>query len=115
MGYHKKARKFSLKQDGRRALLKGLAANLILHGSIKTTVARAKTVRSLVERLITKNKVASLVGVRYAAKFLPKVAVSNLVKIAPKYISRNGGYTRITRIGQRQNSDGAMIVKIELL
>lgn len=114
MSYHKKARKFGRTYDVRKAFLKSLAGNLILNGSIKTTVARAKEIRSLVERLITRAKNGDLVAKRYAAKYISDNAVTKLCKIAPAYKDRNGGYTRIIKIGARK-SDGAFMVKIELI
>lgn len=108
-------RKFSRKYGQRKALLKGLAASLFLNGKIKTTEAKAKELRSLGERLIQKTKKGTLAGIRYAARLLPPVALKKLTKeIAPRYIDRSGGYTRITKIGQRKN-DGAMMVIIELV
>lgn len=115
MRHKNKGRKFGRKCDQRKAFLKGLAVNLIMNGKMKTTEARAKEVRGLVEWLITKSKKGDLAGVRFAEKFLPKSAVSKLVKeVAPKYKERNGGYTRITKLGQR-NSDSAPMVIIELI
>lgn len=108
-------RKFGRKKDQRKALLKGLAVNLFLRGKIKTTEAKAKEMRGLVERLIQKTKKGDLAGIRYAAKFLPKMVVKKLVKdIVPKYLDRQGGYTRIIRIGQRKN-DAAETAIIELI
>lgn len=108
-------RKFGRKHDQREALLKSLAVNLFLKGKIKTTEARAKELRSFGERLIHKTKKGDLAGIRYAAKFLPPATIKKLTKeIAPRYIDRPGGYTRITRLGQRK-SDGAMMVIIELV
>ncbi|PJE58326.1 MAG: 50S ribosomal protein L17 [Candidatus Portnoybacteria bacterium CG10_big_fil_rev_8_21_14_0_10_36_7] len=115
MAYHKKPRKFGRVKNQRNALLVGLASNLIIYGKIKTTVSRAKEVQGLVERMITKTKQPSLAGTRHVAKYLPKVAVEKLNKIAPNYAERKGGYTRITRVGQRINSDGAMQAIIELV
>lgn len=115
MRHAKKGRKFGRKRDQRRAFLKSLTVNLILKGKIKTTEARAKEMRRFVERLITKTKKGNLAGIRLAEKFLSKIVVKKLVKeIAPKYKERQGGYTRITRLGRRP-SDGAEVVVIELV
>lgn len=111
----RKKRKLSRKRDQRKALLKSLAINLILKEKIKTTEAKAKEMRSLVERLITKTKAGDLKGVRYAAKFLPQKALKKLTKeITPRYIDRVGGYTRIIKLGQRK-SDGARMAIIEFV
>jgi len=108
-------RKFGRKCGQRKALLKSLAANLFLHGKIKTTEAKAKELRSFAERLIQKVKKNDLVGVRYIAKFLPPVVVKKLAKeIGPKYIDRAGGYTRIIKLGRRK-SDSAPVAIIELV
>jgi len=115
MRHKNKGRKFGLKRDQRKAFLKSLAVNLIMKGKIKTTEARAKEMRGLVERLITKTKKGDLVGIRYAEKFLPKAAVAKLSKeVAPKYKERAGGCSRIIKLGERR-SDGAPMVFIELV
>ena len=115
MRHKNKGRKFGLKKDQRKAFLKSLVVNLIMKGKIKTTEARAKEMRGLVERLITKTKKGDLAGARYAEKFLPKATVAKLFKeIAPKYKERAGGYSRIIKLGERR-SDGAPMVFIELL
>lgn len=96
-------------------MLKGLAANLILKGKIKTTEAKAKEVRSFVEKLVTKAKAKNFNTARYAAKFLPEAAVKKLSnEVAPKYAERKGGYTRIIKLGRRK-SDSAKMAIIELV
>ncbi len=108
-------RKFGRETDQRRAFKKGLAANLILKEKIKTTEARGKEIRSLVERLISYAKKGTLAGARQAGRFLPAVALQKLVKeLAPRFKERKGGYTRLTRLGRRM-SDGAPMVFIELI
>lgn len=108
-------RKLGRTRDQRRALLKSLAVNLIMKSKIKTTEARAKESRSLIERLIHRAKQGDLAGIRYAAKYLPSVAVKKLSKdVAPQYQDRRGGYIRIIKLGQRK-SDGAMMVIMELV
>ncbi len=111
----KKTRKLSRKRDQRQALLKGLAANLILKGKIKTTTAKAKEVRPLVERLVTKAKRGDFNSARYAAKILPAKAAGRLIKeVAPRYADRSGGYTRIVKLGPRRG-DGVEVAIIELI
>jgi len=108
-------RKFGRKTDQRKAFLKSLTNNLLIKGRIKTTEARAKDLRSFVERLITKAKQNNLAGRRFAAKNLSPSAMKKLIKeIAPRFKERSGGYIRLTRIGQRM-SDGAKMVFIELI
>ena len=88
---------------------------MIMKGKIKTTEARAKEMRGLLDRLITRTKKGDLAGARYAEKFLPKAAAAKLFKeVAPKYKDRAGGYSRIIKLGSR-SSDGAPMVFIELL
>jgi len=108
-------RKFGRTTDQRRAFLKGLAANLILKEKIKTTQARAKELRSTVERLISCAKKNDLAAKRRVFASLPKVAAKKLIKeIAPKFTSRKGGYTRVIKLGQRM-SDGAKMAFIEII
>jgi large subunit ribosomal protein L17 len=108
-------RKFGRKTDQRRAFLKSLAANLVLKEKIKTTEARAKELRSLVERLITYGKKSDLAGKRRVAASLPLAAAQKLYKeIAPRFTERKGGYIRLTKIGRRM-SDGAKMVFIEIV
>lgn len=84
-------------RNQRRALLKTLAASLILHKKIKTTHAKAKSVRPFIERLITVAKRDSLASRRYAARFLPPMAIRPLHEIAAQYTDRHGGYVRIIK------------------
>lgn len=108
-------RKFGRTTDQRRAFLKSLAANLVLREKIKTTEARAKEMRSLVERLITYGKKNTLASRRALVAALPAAAAKKVYKeIAPRFAERKGGYTRITKVGQRM-TDGAKMVFIELL
>ena len=107
-------RKFGRKRNQRRALLKSLAVALIARGKIKTSLARAKELRSFAERLVTyaKNKSPQL-ALKEITKFINKTAAKKLVKdIAPKYKERQGGYTRIIKAGQRAG-DAAQIAFIE--
>ena len=97
-------------------MLKNLAVSLILYEKIKTTSAKAKAVRSLVEKLITRGKKNDLSARRYLIKYLP---VENAVKkvmevLSPKYKERQGGYTRIVKLGPRKG-DGAQMVIIEFV
>ena len=108
-------RKFGRTTDQRRAFLKSLAANLVLKEKIKTTEARAKEIRSLVERLITYGKKNDLASRRRLTGMLPTAAAKKVYKeIAPRFAERKGGYIRLTKLGQRM-TDGARMVFIELL
>ncbi|MBU2036918.1 50S ribosomal protein L17 [Patescibacteria group bacterium] len=108
-------RKFGRTIDQRRAFFRSLAANLVLKEKIKTTEARAKEIRSLVERLITYGKKNDLAAKRRLSGILPAAAAKKIYnEIAPRFEKRQGGYTRITRLGQRM-TDGAKMVLIEIL
>lgn len=100
----------------RIAMLRALVTFLFEHGRIETTVTRAKEVSSLAEKMITIAKVDNLHNKRMIMAFVTKKEVSrNLFeKIAPKYADRNGGYTRITKLGPRRG-DGAEMAIIELI
>jgi large subunit ribosomal protein L17 len=114
---HRKAG-VKLKRDlsGRRALLRGLVTNVIEEERITTTVPKAKAAKPLVERMITLAKQDTLHARRQAAAFLvKKEAVEKLFeKLGPRFNQRNGGYTRIVRIGWRKG-DGAETAKLELV
>ena len=100
----------------RNAMLRGMVTYLIENGSIETTLTRAKEVRSLAEKMITLGKKNTLASRRQALAFITKEDVANKLfkEIAPKYADRNGGYTRVTRIGPRRG-DAAEMAVIELV
>ncbi len=102
--------------DQRKALLRSLATQLIRHGQIKTTNARAKAVRSEVERMITLAKDGSLAARRRAIAYLyDKNLVHALFADAPeRYGNRKGGYTRIVRTIRRRGDNAEMAI-IELM
>ncbi len=115
MYHQKKGRKLSRKRDQRKALIYHLAISLLSKEKIKTTEAKAKEVRRLVERCITKSKVDSLSTRRYLARHFPRDLVKKMIEdLGKRYQDRPGGYTRIVRLGPRQ-SDGAKMVFIELV
>ena len=109
---------FKLKRDisARRALLRGLVTNVIEEERITTTVQKAKAARPLVERMITLAKQDNLHARRQAAAFLLKpAAVEKLFeKLGPRFNQRNGGYTRVVKLGWRRG-DGAETAKLELV
>lgn len=100
----------------RWAMLGNMAASLFIEGSIVTTETRAKELRRVAEKLITKAKSGTLSDRRLVIARIPhKEAVIKLFdELGPKYAERNGGYTRIVKIGQRKG-DAAMEVLIELV
>jgi large subunit ribosomal protein L17 len=109
-------RKLGRTTPHRRALLRNLCTSLFEHGRITTTVQKAKEVRPVAERLITLGKRDTLHTRRRAAGFLLKAAVVQELfgTIAARYADRNGGYTRIVKLGSR-SGDGADLAIIELL
>jgi len=110
-----KGRKFGREKAQRKALLRSIANTLFLHGKIKTTEAKAKEAKMIIEKMITKAKKGGLVNNRLLARDLsPKIVKKLVDEIAPQYKERKGGYTRIIRLGQRQ-IDGAEMVIIELV
>lgn len=115
MRKRKSGRKFGRERDQRNALMTHLAGALIANGKIKTTEAKARELRPYVERLITKAKKGNLAVRRDLGRSLTARQVKTLVDdIAPRFTSRPGGYTRITKLPSRK-SDGAKQAIIELL
>lgn len=115
MRKRKKGRKLSRKSDQRKALLKSLARELILKEKITTTEAKAKELRSFVEKAITTAKKNNLSAARRLSAIFSKDVVSKLTKeTGPRYESRQGGYTRIIKLGPRK-SDAARMAIIELV
>lgn len=107
-------RKFNKDMNQRKALFKGLMRSLALNESIKTTEAKAKAIRGEFESHITKAKKGE-VSRYHLVKHLPEDAVDRLIKdIAPLMKNRNGGYTRIVRMGSRVK-DNAEMVLLELV
>jgi large subunit ribosomal protein L17 len=110
-----KGRKLSRRIGPRKALIKSLVNSFLLHEKIKTTEAKAKELRSVAEKMITKAKNANLANRRILAQDLtPKITKKIIEEVAPRYAERQGGYTRIMKLGPR-NSDGAKMVIIELV
>jgi len=115
MRKRKRGRKLSLKRDQRKALLRSLAEALFMKEKIKTTAAKAEEVSVFAEKIITKTKNKGLASARELARFFSnKLAKKISTDIAPRYDKRNGGYTRIIRLGPRK-SDGAKMAIIELV
>ena len=109
-------RKLGRATDARLAMLRGLTTLFLEKGKVETTVARAKEVSSLAEKMITIAKKDTLANKRNVMAFITKedVATKLFKEIAPKYENRNGGYTRITKIGPRRG-DAAEMAIIELV
>src|SRR5262245_2271165 len=114
MRHQKKTIKLGRTAEHRKALLANQVCSLIEHQRIKTTLAKAKAVRPLAEKMVTLGKKGSLHARRTALAVLrQKEAVKKLFDdIAPRSASRNGGYTRIIKLGQRK-SDAAPVAFLE--
>lgn len=123
-------RKLGRTSSQRKAMLRDLTTDLIVHERIQTTEARAKELRSVVEKMITLGKRGDLHARRQAAQYIRRelVTVTNdegeekeifaiqklFDDVAPRYTERQGGYTRIMKMGPRRG-DGAPVVVIELV
>ncbi|MDA0207800.1 MAG: 50S ribosomal protein L17 [bacterium] len=103
-------------RSARKALLRDLATSVIVYDGIQTTQGKAKAVKPVVEKLITKAKKGNLAARRQLlAFFTTEQPVNKLMDvIGPKYKDREGGYTRIVKMGPRKG-DGAEVVKLELV
>ena len=108
MPFNAQTSKLKRVRNQRRALLKLLAANVILRKKMRTTETKAKAVRPFVERLVSVAKKDSVASRRYAARFLPKDVVVVLHKVAEGYKDRNGGYTRIVKADTRRRDNTRM-------
>ena len=116
MRHKKKGRKLGRKIGNRKALLMNLACQLITHKKIKTTDPKAKELRSFIEPLITLAKKNNLHSRRLVIKKIPKKNIVRALfeEIAPVFSKRPGGYTRITKLGLRDN-DRAPVSMIEFV
>ncbi len=109
-------RKFDRCGDERRALLRGLVADLLRHERMRTTEAKAKEVRPIAEKMITLGKDGTVHARRMAAAYIiDKDVVKKLFdEIAPRFTTRPGGYTRIIKLGPR-HGDSAPMAQLELV
>ena len=109
-------RKLSRYKDQRKALLRGLVRDLIIHERITTTLPKAKETRVVAEKLITHGKKGTLHHRRLALAQIPhkRVVAKVFDEVAGRYSERPGGYTRITKLGPRQG-DAAEMAVIELV
>ncbi len=116
MRHHSNGRKFGRESNERHALMQSLARNLIRDMKIKTTTAKAKELRPYVEKLVTRAKTNSVASRRLLITKIQGVPeVKKLVDtIAPKYAERKGGYTRITKLPNRE-LDGSPMSVIEFI
>ena len=110
------SRKLGRPSDHRNAMLRAMVTFLLENGKIETTVTRAKEVRAMTEKMITLGKENTLHAKRQVFGYVTKEGVSKKLfdEIAPKYADKNGGYTRIVKIGPRRG-DAAEMAIIELV
>ena len=116
MAHRIDGRKLSRKTGPRMALYKNLTVSILRYERVKTTEAKAKEIRGRVERMITLAKKGDLASRREVVKDLPdRDVVARLFhEIAPRFEERQGGYTRIIKLGLRRG-DGAPMARIELV
>lgn len=117
MRHHNTTRKFGLGKVQRRALFNSLALNLIVREKIKTTEPKAKELRPFIEKLVTSAKKGDLATRRLIISKLSNrsIEVKKLFDvIAPRYVDKKGGYTRVLKLGARK-SDGARMAIIEFV
>ena len=109
-------RKLGMPTDQRRALLRNQVTSFLENGKMTTTVTRAKETRSMAEKMITLGKKGTLAARRQALAYITKedVVTKLFNEIAPKYADRNGGYTRIYKLGERRG-DAAQMAILELV
>ena len=113
MRHHNNVRKFGRTSSQRQALMKGLILALIAHGKIETTEAKAKELRPAIEKMITKANMGTLASRRIVISRLYNLTAeaNKLINdIAPKYKTRAGGYTRITKLPRRAGDASKMAV-----
>ena len=110
------SRKLGRTSDHRKAMLRGMVTFLLENGKIETTVTRAKEVRAEAEKMITLGKANTLHTKRQVYSYITKEAVAKKLfdELVPKYAERNGGYTRIYKLGPRRG-DAAEMAIIELV
>lgn len=109
-------RKLGRTSDQRRAMLRAMTTYLLENGQIKTTYARAKEVAPMAEKMITLAKKNTLASYRQALSYLTKEDVAHKLfrELGPKYADRNGGYTRVLKMGPRRG-DAAEMAIIQLV
>ena len=116
MRHRKAGKKLSRTREHRRALFRNLVTELLEKERVETTLAKAKAIRPLAEKMITLGKRGDLHSRRQALGFIQKkIVVKKLFdEIAPRYQNRPGGYTRIIRTGPRRGDNAEMAI-IELV
>jgi len=116
MKHNRKGKTLDRKRGPRLALMRNLATSLVLYERMNTTLAKAKALRPVVEKLLTVGRSQTLTSRRQLARVLTTESAVNKVlqELGPRYAKRPGGYTRIIKLGTRQG-DGAEIAQIQLV
>ena len=109
-------RKLGKTTDQRMAMLRQQVTDFLDNGRMETTITRAKEIQPMAEKMITLGKKGDLAAYRQALSFITREDVAHKLfkEIAPEYAERNGGYTRITKIGNRKG-DNAPMALVELV
>ena len=112
-----KGRKLGRRSEHKRAMLKNMATSLFKYEKIKTTIAKAKELRSYAEKMITRAKVDSLANKRVIMRDIKDLDIVKklFTEIGPRYKERPGGYTRIIRLPLLRRGDASQMVLIELV
>lgn len=116
MRHRQKGTILDRKKGPRELLIRNLVSSVILYEKVETSPAKARAVRSLLERLITRSKTNNVVSQRYVKKILPvKEARAKLFEVlSVKYQEMHGGYTRVVKIATPRKGDGGELVRLEL-
>jgi len=116
MRHRRKGTTLDRKNGPRKALLRNLATSLVIYEHVNTTLAKAKAVKPIVEKLVTVGKEKTLVARRHLAAYLTIESAVNKVleEIGPRYANRKGGYLRIIKLGVRQG-DGAETAQLQFV
>jgi large subunit ribosomal protein L17 len=117
MRHHRDHRKLGRTSAHRKAMLRNLVTSLLEHEEVRTTTAKAKEVRRIAERMITLGKRGTLDARRRALRTIRERSIAAKVfdELAPRFKQREGGYTRIVKLGFRRNGDNAEQALIQLV
>ena len=110
-----KGRKFGRERDQRNALMRGLAISLIEHGAIVTTLPKAKELRPIVDKMVTKAKKGGLANRRALIASLNVESANRLVDVIAPSMKRDSGYLRIEKLGEYRVGDNAEMARIEFV
>ncbi len=115
MLHSNKTKQLSRNKNQRNALIKTLAVSLVRDEKIKTTIIKAKVLRTFIEKLVTKGRDGSLSSRRLISSKIGPASADKMMKvISPRYVDRKGGYTRITKLNPRLD-DGSKMAQIEFV